>query len=52
MNIFTVLKEEEGFFQINYPFTGMRLEPRGVPPNQSGVTTSSWDKVIFNHISC
>jgi hypothetical protein len=51
MKIFTALKEEEECFQINYPLVGKRLEPKGVPLNQSGVTTNPWGEVTFNHIS-
>jgi hypothetical protein len=51
MKIFTtVLKEEEGCFQINYHI-GKRLEPKGVPSNQSSVTTNPWGEVTLNHIS-
>jgi hypothetical protein len=47
MKIFTVLEGKEGCFYINYPLVGQRLKPRGVPPNQSGVTTSIWSEVTF-----
>jgi hypothetical protein len=45
MKIFTVLKKEEDYHGINYPFTGYRLESRDVSTNQSDVTTSPLDRV-------
>jgi hypothetical protein len=51
MNIFTVSKVEEECF-LCYAWTPCRLEPRGVPPNQAGATTSLWSEVTFNRISC
>jgi hypothetical protein len=51
MNIFTVLKVKEECFKVNYAWTPCRLEPRGVPPDQSGATTSLWSEVTFNRIN-
>jgi hypothetical protein len=47
MEFFTVLKEEERCFYINYPLVEWRLVPRAVSPNQSGVTTSPLDGVTL-----
>jgi hypothetical protein len=40
MQIFNILKKDEGWREIKYPLAGWRLEPMGVPPNQSNDTTS------------
>jgi hypothetical protein len=39
MNIFTVLKEEEGRFLINEAATPRIIEPRAVPLKYSGIAT-------------
>jgi hypothetical protein len=52
MKIFSMPKKDEEYSEINCPLGGLRLEPRAVLPNQSGVTTiSPLDEVTFNHTS-
>jgi hypothetical protein len=40
MKIFSILKSDEGWRNINYPVARDGLKAKGVPPSQSGVTTS------------
>jgi hypothetical protein len=42
MKIFSMPNQHEEYRKINYPFGGMRPEPRLVSLNQSGVTTALW----------
>jgi hypothetical protein len=37
MKIFSIPKKDEEYSEINYPLGGLRLKPRAVSPNQSGV---------------
>jgi hypothetical protein len=41
MKIFSIVKKDEDYSEINCPLGGLRLEPRAA--NQSGVTTSPLD---------
>jgi hypothetical protein len=45
MNIFSILKIDDEYSLTHYPLDGLRLDPRAVSPNQSGVTTSPLDGV-------
>jgi hypothetical protein len=49
MKIFSMPEKDEESSEINCPLGGLRLKPRAVSPNQSGVTTSPVDGVTFNH---
>jgi hypothetical protein len=40
MKIFSILKIDDEYSVIHYPLGGLRLSPRAVSPNQSGVTTT------------
>jgi hypothetical protein len=51
MKIFSILKIDDGYSVRHYPLVGLRLDPRAVSPNQSGVTTSPINGVTFNHTS-
>jgi hypothetical protein len=51
MKIFSMPKADEEYSEINCSLGGLRLEPRAISPNQSGVTTSSLDEDTFNHTS-
>jgi hypothetical protein len=52
MKIFSMPKKDEESSEINCPLGGLRLEPKAVSPNQSGVTaTSPLAGVTFNHTS-
>jgi hypothetical protein len=45
MKIFSMPEKDEEYSETNCPLGGLRLEPRAVSPNQSGVTTSPLDGV-------
>jgi hypothetical protein len=45
MKIFSILKIDDEYSVIHYPLDGLRLDPRAVSPNQSGVTTAPLDGV-------
>jgi hypothetical protein len=45
MKIFSILKIDDEYSGIRYPLDGLRLDPRAVSPNQSGVTTAPLDEV-------
>jgi hypothetical protein len=45
MNIFSILKIDDEYSVIKFPLDGLRLGPRAVSPNQSGVTTTPLDGV-------
>jgi hypothetical protein len=45
MKIFSILKIDDEYSVIQHPLDGLRLDPRAVPPNQSGVTTTPLDGV-------
>jgi hypothetical protein len=45
MNIFSILKIDDEYSLKQYPLDGLRLDPRAVSPNQSGVTTTPLDGV-------
>jgi hypothetical protein len=45
MNIFSILKIDDGYSLKLYPLDGLRLDPLSVSPNQSGVTTTPLDGV-------
>jgi hypothetical protein len=45
MKIFSILKIDDGYSVKHYPLVGLRLDPRAVAPNQSGVTTTPLDGV-------
>jgi hypothetical protein len=45
MNIFSILKIDDGFSLKQYPLDGLRLDPLSVSQNQSGVTTTPLDGV-------
>jgi hypothetical protein len=45
MKIFSILKIYDEYSVIHYPLGGLRLDPRAVSPNQSGVTTTPLDGV-------
>jgi hypothetical protein len=51
MKIFMRSFRYEDKDKIDRASTGRRLELRAVSMNQSGVTTSPWDGVTFNHIN-
>jgi hypothetical protein len=51
MKIFSIAKYDDEWRKINYPLDRCRLEPRGVSPNQSDVTTIPWDRDTLNHIN-
>jgi hypothetical protein len=40
MNIFHIHKIDDEYSLKHYPLDGLRLNPRAVSPNQSGVTTT------------
>jgi hypothetical protein len=45
MKIFSILKIDDEYSVIHYPLGHLRLDPRDVSPNQSGVTTIPLDGV-------
>jgi hypothetical protein len=45
MNIFSTLKIDDEYSVKHYPLDMLRLDPRAVAPNQSGVTTAPIDGV-------
>jgi hypothetical protein len=45
MNIFSILKIDDEYSLMQHPLKGLRLDPRAVSPNQSGVTTAPIDGV-------
>jgi hypothetical protein len=45
MTIFSILKIDDEYSVIQYPLDGLKLDPRAVSPNQSGVTTTPLDRV-------
>jgi hypothetical protein len=45
MKIFSILKIDDGYSVKRYPLVGLRIDPRAVSPNQSGVTTTPLDGV-------
>jgi hypothetical protein len=45
MKIFSILKIDDKYSVKQYPLDGLRLDPRAVPPNWSGVTTAPLDGV-------
>jgi hypothetical protein len=45
MKIFSILKIDDEYSVIHYPLGGLRVDPRAVSPNQSGVTTTQLDGV-------
>jgi hypothetical protein len=45
MTIFSILKIHDEYSVIQYPLDGLRLDPRAVSPNPSGVTTTPLDGV-------
>jgi hypothetical protein len=45
MNIFSILKVDDEYILKQYPSDELRLHPRVVSPNQSGVTTAPIDGV-------
>jgi hypothetical protein len=51
MEIFSILKIDDEYSAKNYPLDKLRLDPRAVSPNQSGVTTAPMDVVTLNHTS-
>jgi hypothetical protein len=46
MRIFSILKIDDEYSVVNYFLDGLRLDPRAVSPNQSGVTTTPLDGVL------
>jgi hypothetical protein len=40
MNIFSILKIDDEYSVMQHLLDGLRLDPRAVSPNQSGVTTT------------
>jgi hypothetical protein len=51
MIILSILNIDDEYSLKHYPSVGLRLEPRAVLLNQSGVTTTPTDEVTFNHTS-
>jgi hypothetical protein len=51
MKIFSILKIDDEYSLKHYPLVGLRLDPRAVSLNQSGVTTTPTDEITFNHTS-
>jgi hypothetical protein len=45
MNIFSILKIDDGDSLKQYPLDELRPDPLSAPPNQSGVTTTPPDGV-------
>jgi hypothetical protein len=45
MKIFSILKIDDEYSLKQYPLGGLRLDPRAVSPNQSGVTIAPLDGV-------
>jgi hypothetical protein len=45
MIIFSILKEDDECSLKQYPLVEKRLDPRAIPTNQSGVTTTPLDGV-------
>jgi hypothetical protein len=45
MNIFSILKVDDEYILVQYPSNELRLDPRAVSPNQSGVSTAPIDGV-------
>jgi hypothetical protein len=45
MNIFSKLKIDDEYSHKQYPLVELKLDPRAVSPNQSGVTTTPLDGV-------
>jgi hypothetical protein len=45
MRIFRILKIDDEYSVKQHPLGGLRLDPRAVSPNQSGVTTAPLDGV-------
>jgi hypothetical protein len=45
MKIFSILKIDDEYSVKHHPLGGLRLNPRAVSPNQSGVTTTPLDGV-------
>jgi hypothetical protein len=45
MKIFSIVKIDDEYSVIHYPLGELRLDPRAVSPNQSGVTTTPLDGV-------
>jgi hypothetical protein len=45
MNIFSILKIDDGYSLKQYPLDGLRLDPLSISPNRSGVTTTPLDGV-------
>jgi hypothetical protein len=45
MKIFSILKIDDEYSLKHYPLGKLRLDPRAVSPNQSGVTTTPLDGV-------
>jgi hypothetical protein len=45
MNIFSILKIDDGYSLKQYPLDGLRLDPLSVSLNRSGVTATPLDGV-------
>jgi hypothetical protein len=45
MKIFSILKIDDEYSINHYPLVGLRLDPKAVLPNQSGVATTPPDRV-------
>jgi hypothetical protein len=45
MKIFSILKINDEYSVKHYPLVDLRLDPRAVAPNQSGVSTTPLDGV-------
>jgi hypothetical protein len=45
MKIFSILKTDDEYSVIHYTLGGLRLDPRAISPNQSGVTTTPLEGV-------
>jgi hypothetical protein len=45
MKIISILKIDDEYSLKHYPLVGLRLDPRAVSPNQSGVDTTPPDGV-------
>jgi hypothetical protein len=51
VKIFSILKIDDEYSVIHYPYDRLRLDPWAVSPDQSGVTTTPTNEVTFNHTS-
>jgi hypothetical protein len=51
MMVFSILKIDDEYSLNQYPLDGLRLDPRVVSPNQSGVTIAPTNEVTLNHTS-